>query len=160
MIYNTIQGLIRHGIRSRLITEEDELVVRNQLMDLLHLTDWEDCEGRSGSLDELLDEVVDYACANGIIEQTAVQRDLFDTRVMGVFTPMPHEVNLEFSRQYAQSPEAATNWYYAFCKNLNYVRAGQDCKGSEMDLCIRLRYTGYHHQPVKAGKGSPGHSRS
>ena len=86
MIYNTIQGLIRHGIRSGLIAEEDELVVRNQLMDLLHLTDWEDCAGRSGSLDELLDEVVDYACANGIIEQTAVQRDLFDTRVMGVFT--------------------------------------------------------------------------
>lgn len=128
MIYNTIQGLIRHGIRSGLITEEDELVVRNQLMDLLHLTDWEDCAGRSGSLDELLDEVVDYACANGIIEQTAVQRDLFDTRVMGVFTPMPHEVNREFSRQYAQSPEAATNWYYAFCKNLNYVRAGRIAK--------------------------------
>ena len=62
MIYNTIQGLIRHGIRSGLITEEDELVVRNQLLDLLHLTDWEDCAGRSGSLDELLDEVVDYAC--------------------------------------------------------------------------------------------------
>ena len=39
MIYNTIQGLIRHGIRSGLITEEDELVVRNQLMDLLHLTE-------------------------------------------------------------------------------------------------------------------------
>ena len=128
MIYNTIQGLIRHGIRSGLITEEDELVVRNQLLDLLHLTDWEDCAGRSGSLDELLDEVVDYACANGIIEQTAVQRDLFDTRVMGVFTPMPHGVNREFSRQYAQSPEAATNWYYAFCKNLNYVRAGRIAK--------------------------------
>lgn len=29
MIYNTIQGLIRHGIRSGLIAEEDELVVRN-----------------------------------------------------------------------------------------------------------------------------------
>lgn len=67
MIYRAINGLIRHAIEAELITNDDIFVVRNQLMDILKLTDWNDKEPLTG-----------------IIEDTAVQRDLFDTRVMGV----------------------------------------------------------------------------
>ena len=128
MIYRAINGLIRHAIEAELITNDDIFVVRNQLMDILKLTDWNDKEPLTGNIEELLKPVIDYAVKAGLIEDTAVQRDLFDTRVMGVFTPMPREVNATFQRKYSASPSAATEWYYAFSKSLNYVRAERIAK--------------------------------
>lgn len=86
MIYRAINGLIRHAIEADLITNDDIFVVRNQLMDILKLTDWNDKEPLTGNIEELLEPLIDYAVKVGIIEDTSVQRDLFDTRVMGVFT--------------------------------------------------------------------------
>ena len=128
MIYRAINGLIRHAIEADLITNDDIFVVRNQLMDILKLTDWNDKEPLTGNIEELLEPLIDYAVKAGIIEDTFVQRDLFDTRVMGVFTPMPREVNATFQRKYSASPSAATEWYYAFSKSLNYVRAERIAK--------------------------------
>lgn len=128
MINNAIQGIIDHSVRCGVITADDSIVARNMLMDILKLSEWEDCEGMKGSLEQILNEIISYACENGIIEDTAVQRDLFDTRIMGVFTPMPHEVIRIFSEKYAQSPKTATDWYFEFCKDLNYVRAGRIAK--------------------------------
>lgn len=45
-----------------------------------------------------------------------------------LFTPMPREVNAAFQRKYSASPSAATEWYYAFSKSLNYVRAERIAK--------------------------------
>ncbi len=125
MIYEDIQKLIKYAERSGLITAEDEFVVRNQLMDILQLTEWEDnsADDENASVEALLEPLISYACENGLIQDTAVSRDLFDTRLMGVFTPFPREVNAEFRRRYAASPEAATDWYFDFSKKLNYVRA-------------------------------------
>lgn len=86
MIYRAINGLIRHAIEADLITNDDIFVVRNQLMDILKLIDWNDKEPLTGNIEELLEPLIDYAVKVGIIEDTSVQRDLFDTRVMGVFT--------------------------------------------------------------------------
>ena len=49
-------------------------------------------------------------------------RDLFDTKLMGVLTPAPHEVRAKFRSLYAVSPEQATDWFYAFSQNTNYIR--------------------------------------
>ena len=41
MIEKSIQELIQYGIEKELITPEDEIFLRNQLMDLLQLSAWE-----------------------------------------------------------------------------------------------------------------------
>lgn len=123
LVYSAINGLIRHAIESELITNDDVFVVRNQLMDILRLKDWIDAEPLTGNIEELLEPLIDHAVQLGIIDNTSIQRDLFDTKIMGVFSPMPREVNAKFQRKYSISPSAATQWYYAFSKNLNYVRA-------------------------------------
>ena len=128
MIFKAVQGLIDYAINTELITEDDVFVVRNQIMDILKLTDWKDVSAVSGSVEGLLNIITDYAVQSEIINDTAVLRDLFDTKIMGVFTPMPHEVNKKFKSKYAESPEAATDWYYNFSKNLNYVRAERIAK--------------------------------
>ena len=125
MIYESIQKLIKYAERNGLITADDEYVVRNQLMEILQLSDWEEnnADDRNASVEALLEPIISYAVEKGLIQDTAVYRDLFDTKIMGVFTPFPHEVNAEFQRRLAVSPKEATDWYFDFSKKLNYVRA-------------------------------------
>ena len=147
MICNAVQKLIDYAIKKELITSDDMYVVRNQLMEALKLTDWEENVAvYSGeSIDELLLPLIEYACENGIIQDTANSRDLFDTKLMGILTPMPREMIAEFKRRYAVDPKDATDWYYDFSKKLNYVRAGRivkdlkwtyDCEFGILDITI------------------------
>jgi UDPglucose--hexose-1-phosphate uridylyltransferase len=72
MIYKSIQELINYAIAKQLIIPYDEFVVRNQLIDILKLSDWEDvdvCENNKG-IDSILAEIADYACENHIIDDT------------------------------------------------------------------------------------------
>lgn len=131
MICDAIQCLINYGITQNLITKADQFVVQNQLMEALHLTDWQ-LSGAgtepAASIDEILQPLVEYACSNGIIADTAASRDLFDTKLMGILTPMPHEMIAKFQERYQESPEAATDWYFDISQKLNYVRAGRIAK--------------------------------
>ncbi len=147
MICKNIQKLISYAIQNQLITSDDLYVIRNQLMEVLQLTDWEENDAvYSGeSIDELLLPLIEYACENGIISDTANSRDLFDTKLMGILTPMPREVIAEFRRRYAADPKEATDWYFDFSKKLNYVRAGRiakdlkwtyDCEYGTLDITI------------------------
>ena len=130
MICGTVQQLINYGIRTKLITKADELVVRNELMEILHLADWKIFESveEIESIESILEALVDYACKQGIIADTSNSRDLFDTKLMGCLTPMPREIIAEFTNRYKESPEKATKWYYNINKDLNYVRAGRIAK--------------------------------
>lgn len=130
MICGAVQNLIDYGIRTNLISEVDELVIRNEIMDILNLTDWKNPKSvnEGNSIDEILEELVTYACKQGIIADTVNSRDLLDTKLMGCLTPMPREVVAEFEKKYKISPKEATQWYFKFNQQLNYVRAGRIAK--------------------------------
>ena len=125
MVYGAIQGLIDYAIDGGLITREDSLFVRNHIMDVLHVSDWQEEAPVTGTVEEILDVILAYAVETGLIEDMTVQKDLLDTRIMGLLTPFPHEVNETFRRKYAESKQAATDWYFDFSQKLNYVRAGR-----------------------------------
>lgn len=140
-IETAVQALIDYAVAKSLITEDDEICVRNYLMDMLKLEKWEKPSVKEyGSVDEILDEIVDFAVEKEIIPQSNAWRDLFDTRIMGVFTGMPHEVNAKFKEKYAKSPKAATDWYYAYSEDTNYVRKGRIAKD------IRWKYDSEYGQ--------------
>ena len=130
MICAAVQRLIDYGISTALITKDDEYVIRNGLMDVLGLTDWQEGEisGEISAIDDILAPIVDYACEQGIIPDTSSSRDLFDTKIMGLLTPMPREIIAEFRSRYEKSPLEATDWYYRCSQDLNYVRAGRIAK--------------------------------
>lgn len=130
MICGAVQQLINYGIKKNLITEADELVVRNELMEILHLTDWKISEPveETELIETILEPLVDYACRQGIIADTINSRDLFDTKLMGCLTPMPREIIAQFTGRYKESPEKATQWYYRINQDLNYVRAERIAK--------------------------------
>ncbi|MBQ7007472.1 MAG: galactose-1-phosphate uridylyltransferase, partial [Oscillospiraceae bacterium] len=147
MIYSAVQKLIDYSIKNELITNDDVYVVRNQLMDALKLSDWKDSNAEycDEAIDEILAPVIEYACENSIIQDTANSRDLFDTKLMGILTPMPREVIAEFNKRYTVNPKDASDWYFDFSKKLNYVRAGRierdlkwtyNCEYGTIDITI------------------------
>ena len=131
MIYNSVQKLIDYSLKKGLIAPEDVYVVRNGLMEAVGLNDWVDndtsWDGKE-SIDDVLAPIVEYACSEGVIPDTSNSRDLFDTKLMGVVTPMPREIASQFKKIYSESPKKATDWYFDFSKDTNYVRAGRIAK--------------------------------
>ncbi|MCR5023628.1 MAG: UDP-glucose--hexose-1-phosphate uridylyltransferase, partial [Lachnospiraceae bacterium] len=124
MIYNAISGLIKYGLRNGLIKEDDVIYTRNLLLDLLKLDSYEEPEKETEtSLEVILDEILDHAYENGIIEDNGVTaRDLFDTKIMNCLTMRPSEVRSKFDTLYREDPKKATDWYYKFSCDTNYIR--------------------------------------
>ncbi len=147
MICNAIQKLIEYALAKALITADDVYVVRNALMNTLGVDNWEEpTEGYQGeTVDALLAVLLDYACEHEVIADTANNRDLFDTKLMGILTPMPREIIAAFHAHYNHDRREATDWYYQISKDLNYVRAGRiekdlkwtyDCDYGTLDITI------------------------
>ena len=125
MLYENIKKLVEYGIQTGLTPECERIYTTNLLLELFQEDSYEDVEIDRSSieLEAVLEGLLDEAVKRGIIEDSIGFRDLFDTKIMGVFTPFPHEVNAEFQRRLAVSPKEATDWYFDFSKKLNYVRA-------------------------------------
>ncbi|MDE7300524.1 MAG: UDP-glucose--hexose-1-phosphate uridylyltransferase [Lachnospiraceae bacterium] len=125
-ITDAIQALLNYAVEKNLITADDTICARNQLMDVLRVTAWETPEAPSNlSLEDILAVLINHAIAQGIIEDTTSARDRFDTKLMGLLTPMPREVIAKFRAAYEKSPEEATDWYYRFSRDTDYVRAAR-----------------------------------
>ncbi len=128
-ITDAVQALLDYAVQKNLITADDTICARNQLMDVLHISQWETPTPLAGiSLEEILTALIGHATAHGIIEDTTSARDRFDTKLMGLLTPMPREVIARFKEAYQKSPGAATDWYYQFSKDTDYVRAARIAK--------------------------------
>lgn len=125
-IDNTVHNLIAYGLRRGLIPPEDRVYATNRLLEVLHRSDYSPdvtSEAESDDLEELLASLTDYAYENGLIPENSVAyRDLFDTALMGCLTPPPSEVIAKFRTLYAQSPKTATDFYYIFSQDTNYIR--------------------------------------
>lgn len=125
MIYESIKKLVTYGLETGLISEEDKLFTTNELLEALKLDEYEEPEENYTDVDleSTLAEILDFAAENGLMEDNSiVYRDLFDTKLMGLLTPRPHEVIRRFQELYAQSPKAATDAYYKFSQDTNYIR--------------------------------------
>ena len=125
-IYREIKRLIQYGLKHELFTKDDEIFIRNGLLDVLNLDEYEDFEIDDENLNtptEILGNILDYAFNNGILESNSpIYRDLLDTKIMGVLMPRPSEVIREFYNRYKESKESATSYLYNISKACDYVR--------------------------------------
>ena len=125
MIYDSIKKLVTYALEHYLIHPVDRTWATNRILEALQLNEYVEPETEFSDVDleETLAELLDYAAANGLIEEnTTVYRDLFDTKLMGLLTPAPHEVIDTFTALYADSPEAATDYYYKLSRDTDYIR--------------------------------------
>ncbi len=137
-IQSAINNLVAYALKQGLIENEDIIYAINSiLIDLgIDAADYEasDIEAlakelpsdeieKGTFLENVLKTLDDYAAANGLIENdSVVYRDLFDTKLMGELTDRPSNIIKKFNEKLAESPEAATNYYYEFSKNTDYIR--------------------------------------
>ena len=120
-----IKKLVTSGLDKKLIMPEDEIYTINQYLEVFRLDEYEDpdIEGEEIILPEILDRLTDTAYDRYIIKSDdIVTRDLFDTKLMGILTPKPSQVIKEFRTYYEESPKKATEFFYEFSQDTNYIR--------------------------------------
>lgn len=121
-IYEAINALCEYGIKESLIDSLDKTYTINTICSALALDAYEENDAKCDSLQEILACILDYACANGLCEDSVVYRDLFDTKIMGLLTPKPSEVIKTFNALYDKSPKDATDYYYHLSRKSDYIR--------------------------------------
>ena len=109
-------------------------------------------------------DLLDWAVENGRIEDGTTSRDLFDTELMGRLTPRPSQVIRAFRTRYEESPEAATDWYYQFSQDTDYIlryRIAKDVKWvaptpyGDLDITINLSKPEKDPRAIAAAKTAP-----
>lgn len=74
-------------------------------------------------LPQILGAICDYAYEQGILEENTVgYRDLFDTKVMSLLVDRPSNMIRKFRKLYAENPKKATDFYYKFSQDTDYIR--------------------------------------
>ena len=146
---NAVNKLIDHALATGLIEPEDRIWAVNSLLEALQTTAPPPVEAaENASLPQILDALTDDACRRGVLpDDSPVYRDLFDTGLMGRLTPRPAQVIDRFRSLYAASPQSATDWFYRFSQDTNYIRRdriARDLKWrtaseyGDLDLTINL----------------------
>ena len=165
-ICRAIRALTDYAIRCGLAQEDDRIYLTNSLLDAMDEDSYtppaEDVPVQP--LEDILAVLLDAAVKKGLIEDNITARDLFDTRLMGLLTPPPHEVRARFQHAYAVSPEAATEEYYRFSQDTNYIRRDRIKKDMRwkyesdygtLDITINLSKPEKDPKAIAAAKNAP-----
>lgn len=149
MLYENIKKLVEYGIKTGLTPECERVYTTNLLLDLFGENNYEDVGTDMENLDleEILAGLLEEAKERGLVEDSVVFRDLFDTKLMNCLLPRPAQVQQEFWKEYEKSPEAATEFFYKFSQDSDYIRRYRvkkdmkwkvDSPYGEIDITINL----------------------
>ena len=160
-----IDSLVSYAMNNGLAEPVDHQVLTNRLLDLLRKDDYElSDEPQIEDLEEILAGILDYAVAKGLCDDGITARDIFDTRIMGAVTPMPREVIRTFEEKYDRDPVEATDWYYKFSCDTDYIRRYRIKKDmrwkykneyGELDITINLSKPEKDPKAIAAAKNAP-----
>ena len=147
-VYEAIAALVQYGIDTGLTPECERIYTTNQLLEIMQLDDYEEpAETTAAPLEEILDVLLADACSRGLTQDSVVYRDLFDTKLMNALMPRPSQVREAFWKEYKESPEKATEYFYKLSQDSNYIRRYRVCKDmkwmtateyGDLDITINL----------------------
>ncbi len=166
MLQESIKKLVQYGVRTGLTPACEEVYTTNLLLDLFQEDSYEDpqIEEELPALVDILEDLLDEAVKKGLCEDSIVYRDLFDTKIMNCLTPRPAEVQRSFAEKYKESPQAATDWFYKFSQDTNYIRRDRLAKDRKwtyespygtLDITINLSKPEKDPKAIAAAKNAP-----
>ena len=164
MIHTYIASLIRYGLDTGLIEECDKTYMTNRILEAMGMCEYVPAEPQELPLEEILKGLLDYAVETGICADDITSRDLFDTKLMGILTPLPREVRATFQKLYAEDPVKATDWYYKLSQDTDYIRRYRIAKDmrwktatcyGELDITINLSKPEKDPKAIAAAKLAP-----
>ena len=148
MIDLSIEKLVNYALNKGLIEECDRVWAENALLSALHLDSFTRPEKvENTELEPILAELIAYGVEHGLLDDSITEKDLFDSRLMGILTPKPSEVISRFRALYAESPEKATEYYYRLSRASDYIRTYRVVKDlkwksateyGELDITVNL----------------------
>lgn len=165
MINEAVKKLVTYGLETGLIENEDVIYTTNAILETLGISEYEEpaSEWQNVELEPVLKELLDYACDAGMIENNIVSRDLFDTKLMSRLVARPSAVIGKFRELYEESPEKATDFYYRFSQDTDYIRRYRvkkdlkwksDTPYGEMDITINLSKPEKDPRAIAAAKAA------
>ena len=124
MLFENIKKLVEYGIQTGLTPECERIYTTNLLLEIFKEDNYEDTEidTENLELEDILKNLLDEAVSRGLIEDSVVYRDLFDTKLMNCLLPRPAQIQREFKEKYDISPEEATKYYYKLSQDSDYIR--------------------------------------
>lgn len=176
MVNRWIKRLVQYGIRTGLIEACDRTWATNRVLEIMGLDAYEEPqedldtgelpESPDGDgLPEILEALCDAALKTGALAENSIAyRDLFDTKLMGALAPRPSEMQARFQALYRQSPRAATDWFYQFAQDVNYIRRDRIAKDmkwivpteyGDLDITINLSKPEKDPKAIAAAKRMP-----
>ena len=159
-----ISALIQYGLGKKLFEPCDKTYIANQIIDILKLNEFRMEETKPLPLEEILKGLLADAIKRGICGDDIVSCDLLDTRLMGAMTAAPREVRKTFADLYAESPQAATDWFYRFSQDTDYIRRYRIQKDMRwmamtdygpLDVTINLSKPEKDPKAIAAAKAAP-----
>lgn len=161
-----IKQLVDYGVSSGLIPENERVYSTNLLLEIYGKDNFNDPDISETSLplDKILNNLLDIAVDEGLIEDSVTYRDLFDTKLMNCITPRPSQLQNRFWFLYETSPREATDFYYDFSQNTNYIRRDRIAKDlkwkvsseyGDIDITINLSKPEKDPKLIAAAKNAP-----
>ncbi len=160
-----IDALVAYAVAVGLVAGDDRVYLTNRLLEALDEEDYTPSDDPLPTdLEEILSGLLDVAVEKGLIEDNITARDLFDTKLMGLLTPPPHEVRARFRTAYAESPQAATDFYYKFSQDTDYIRRYRiqkdlrwkyESEYGALDITINLSKPEKDPRAIAAAKSAP-----
>ena len=159
-----LTALVRYGLEKGLIEPCDQTYITNQLLMTMGLDSYEYEEAPALELEDILAGLLDDAVARGVCDDNITAKDLFDTKLMGVLTPLPREVRAKFAALYAADPQKATDWYYTLSQDTDYIRRYRIKKDlrwktktdyGDLDITINLSKPEKDPKAIAAAKSAP-----
>ena len=160
-----IDSLVSYAMNCGLAEPEDQQVLVNRLLEQLSMDAYEPSdELQIEKLEEILAGLLDYAVEKGLCDDNITARDLFDTKIMGLLTPMPREVIRTFKEKYAIDPVQATDWYYKLSCDTDYIRRYRIARDmrwkypsayGDLDITINLSKPEKDPKAIAAAKNAP-----
>ena len=148
MIDSSIEKLVNYALSKGLIEECDRVWAENALLAALHLDSFtRPEETENEELEPILAELIAYGVKNGLLDDSITEKDLFDSRLMGLLTPRPSDVIGKFRTLYTKDPKKATDYYYDLSRATDYIRTYRVVKDlkwksateyGELDITVNL----------------------
>ncbi len=122
-VSSAIFGIVEYALGKGVLHQTDKIWAVNAILSVLKIDNLDIAAVPAAlPLEKLLDVLLVDAVERGVIANTTTSRDLLDTAIMGCVTPRPSKVIEDFATLYTQNPKAATDWFYRFCMDCDYIR--------------------------------------
>lgn len=162
-----VRELLQYGEKTGLVDPWDRTYTLNRILEVMQLDSYEDPQTPQEDLplEDILSGLMDDAYDRGVLQENSVAyRDLFDTKLMAALVPAPHQIIREFQEKYQKSSRKATDWYYQFSCDTDYIRRYRIARDRKwkaeteygtLDVTINLSKPEKDPKAIAAAKNAP-----